>query len=217
MSVSLASLGHSTVRLTGEDGVVVVDPGVLAPAEAFEGVAAFLVTHDHDDHVDIGRMTSALATRPSTRVLAPQSVVDKLAAAGAESRQLERADENKRVDLAGLGVRTIVGEHAAIHPSLPTSPNVAYLIDNRILHPGDAFPPLPGGTTLDVLFLPVSGPWMRYADAVDYVDATRPDLVIPIHDGDLNDIGRTLTDQLAGLLPENVRYQRLEIDTPITV
>ncbi|KAF0845949.1 MBL fold metallo-hydrolase [Nocardia caishijiensis] len=214
MSVSIASLGHSTVRLTVGDGVVVVDPGTLAPSQAFDDVAAFLITHDHDDHVDIARVTAAPAARPSTRVLAPQPVIDKLVAAGG---QLEGAVESTRFDIAGFAVRPIVGDHAAIHPSLPDSPNVAYLIDNRILHPGDAFPDLPDGTALDVLFLPVSGPWMRYADAVDYVDATRPGLVVPIHDGDLDDVGRTLTDQLAGLLPDTVRYQRLELDAPITV
>ncbi|MEV0336505.1 MBL fold metallo-hydrolase [Nocardia sp. NPDC050717] len=217
MSISVTSLGHSTVRLSTEDGVVVVDPGVLAPDATFEDVSAYLVTHDHDDHVDIGRLASALTRNPSSRVLAPAGVVDTLAEAGAETGRLAVATADAPFEIAGVTVRSIVGEHAAIHPSLPDSPNVAYLIDGRILHPGDAFPALPDSTHLDVLFLPVSGPWMRYADAVDYVTATRPGLVVPIHDGDLNEMGRTLTDQLAGLLPEGVRYQRLDSGTPVTV
>lgn len=217
MSMSVASLGHSTVRLAGPDGVVVIDPGVLAPPAAFEDVAAYLITHDHDDHVDGGRIASALAAQPSARVLAPEVVIDKLLAAGVEAGQLETATADTVFEVAGFAVRAVVGEHAAIYPTLPDSPNVAYLIDRRILHPGDAFLALPDGTALDVLFLPVSGPWMRYADAVDYVAETRPDLVVPIHDGDLNDLGRTLTDQLAGLLPETVRYQRLDVGVPVTV
>ncbi len=217
MSISVTSLGHSTVRLSAADGAVVVDPGVLAPDVAFDDVTAYLITHDHEDHVDIGRVASALTRNPSSRVLAPAGVVDKLAEAGAETGRLEVATADAPFESAGVTVRSIVGEHAAIHSSLPDSPNVAYLIDGRILHPGDAFPALPDSTHLDVLFLPVSGPWMRYADAVDYVTATRPGLVVPIHDGDLNEIGRTLTDQLAGLLPEGVRYQRLDSGTPVTV
>ncbi|MEV0432478.1 MBL fold metallo-hydrolase [Nocardia sp. NPDC050413] len=217
MSIAITALGHSTVRLADNDGAVVIDPGVLAPQAAFENAAVFLVTHDHEDHVDIDRVVSALVAQPETVVLAPRLVIDKLAAAGADHGRLVEAEAETRFDVAGFGVQAIVGSHAAIYPSLPDSPNVAYLIDGRVLHPGDAYPSLPDGTDLDVLFLPVSGPWMRYADAVDYVIATRPDLVVPIHDGDLNDMGRTLTDQLAGLLPETLRYQRLDAGETVTV
>lgn len=139
-----------------------------------------------------------------------------LGPAGAAGEQVEAVDRDTRFEAAGVAVRAIAGTHAAIHPAVPDLTNVAYLVADRLLHPGDAFPAVPDAPALEVMFLPVSGPWMRFADAADYVAALHPGIVVPIHDGDLNDVGRTLTDQLSGLLGD-VRYERLSDGRTLTV
>src|SRR6185437_6343433 len=60
-------------------------------------------------------------------------------------------------------------KHAVIHPDIPVIPNVGYLIDGSLYHPGDAYfvPEVP----VSVLLLPTSGPWMKLGEAADYVRA----------------------------------------------
>ncbi|MBF6237855.1 MBL fold metallo-hydrolase [Nocardia otitidiscaviarum] len=196
-------------RLETNDAAIVLDPGTLAPAIAFERVAAFLITHDHDDHVDVERVVAALAANPASRAWAPEAAAQRLSRAGAPADQIAIVSDETPFAAAELTIQPIVGDHATIHHTLPDSPNVAYLIDHRILHPGDAFPHLVNSPEIDVLFLPISGPWMRIADAIDYAAALQPRVVIPIHDGDLNEGGRALTDRLGPLLAGGGRYERL--------
>ncbi|MEU4650606.1 MBL fold metallo-hydrolase [Nocardia fluminea] len=209
--LAVTSFGHSAVRLERHGLSLVIDPGVLAPADAFDDVTAFLITHDHPDHVNTEMVAAALAADPRSHVWAPEDVADSLASAGVSADQLEVVTDSRVFEAAGIAVEAIVGVHAEVHDTLPSPVNLAYVIDGRMLHPGDAFPPLPDGIDIGVLFLPVSGPWMRFADAVDYVAALRPRVVVPIHDGDLNDVGLTLTDQMSAILPGEGVYQRLRV------
>ncbi|MEV6062161.1 MBL fold metallo-hydrolase [Nocardia asteroides] len=207
--IAVTSFTHSTVRLEHGGQALVIDPGSFAPANAFTGVTAFLVTHDHQDHVDVERLAAALTSNPESHAWTSADVATQLTAAGAPVARITAVTGDETFTAAGLPVQSFVGEHAEIYRTLPSSPNIAYLIDTRILHPGDAFPTLPGNPAIDVLFLPVSGPWMRFADAVDYVDTLRPHVIVPIHDGDLIDAGRALTDQMSALFPGNPEYHRL--------
>jgi hypothetical protein len=61
--------------------------------------------------------------------------------------------------LGDVSVSGIGEKHAEIHRSIPLSSNLGYLIDSTLWYPGDAFtnPHRP----IDVLALPVSGPWMK--------------------------------------------------------
>ena len=87
-------------------------------------------------------------------------------------------------------------EHAVIHPDIPVIPNVGYLIDGSLYHPGDAYyvPEAP----VSVLLLATSGPWMKLSEAADYVRAVRPQQIVQIHEMLLSDIGLYLASNLLG-------------------
>ena len=87
-------------------------------------------------------------------------------------------------------------EHAVIHPDIPVIPNVGYLVDDTLYHPGDAY--FVPETPVSVLLLPTSGPWMKLSEAADYVRAVRPQQVIQIHEMLLSDIGLGLAANLLG-------------------
>lgn len=58
--------------------------------------------------------------------------------------------------------------------------NTGYFIDEKLFYPGDAF--TDPGRPIDVLALPVAGPWVKISESVDYALALKPRTVFPVHD-----------------------------------
>lgn len=174
--------GHSCVTIDHEGRRLAVDPGVFSDtAAALDGAEAVLVTHDHADHVQPEVLAAHLATHPEVVVHTTQVVADALGAQGADPARVRVITPGERLVVAGVDVEVGGGAHAVIHPDVPGTANVTLLLGGAVWHPGDSLDPPRAG--LRVLLVPVGGPWLRLADAVDYVRAAQPELVVPIHGG----------------------------------
>lgn len=206
MGTSLTVHGHACARLERDGRVLVLDPGSWSEAGVADDADVVLVTHEHADHVVVGDLVTALAARPALEVWAPGPVVALLTGEGADPARVHAAAPGERWTAAGFDVRAFGGRHAVVHPDLPAPANLAYLVDG-VLHPGDSFtvPDAP----VAVLLLPVGGPWVKVAEAVDHVRAVRPDVVVPIHDAVLSPAGQGLADRLVGTLGGAPQYRRL--------
>ena len=98
------------------------------------------------------------------------------------------------------------GLHAAVYGDVPGCTNSAYLVDDGALfHPGDSFAAPPG--PVDVLAVPIDGPWLKLSEAVDYVRLVAPRAAVPIHEGETTDPAK-YAGMLAAFSPEGV-VQRL--------
>ncbi|HWS58856.1 MAG TPA: MBL fold metallo-hydrolase [Actinotalea sp.] len=213
--VRLSWWGHACVRLEHPGGRVVVDPGAWSDLDgALEAVDAILVTHEHADHVRPDRVVAAMSARPGLRVWAPSPVVALLAAAGAPPARLHPVRGGDRLEVTGLVVDVVGEQHAVIHPDVPRIANVGYVLAG-VLHPGDAFT-VPE-QQVRVLLTPVGAPWLKLAEAIDFVRAVRPTTVVPIHDAVLSDAGRGLADRLVGGLGGAPQYRRLAVGEGIEV
>src|SRR5581483_6512680 len=100
----------------------------------------------------------------------PPSVVSKYE--GQWAGLATSVQSGQSFDAAGLAVRVFGGLHAIIHPEIPQVANNAYLIDERLYHPGDSLD-VPG-VPVETLFLPVSAPWLKLSEAIDFVRAVNP-------------------------------------------
>lgn len=190
---------HSCVRLEGDGAVLVVDPGSFSERAALDGVDAVLITHEHADHLDVDALADALGRRPSVTVYTHPEVAPRLAALDGA---VTTVDSGQSFDAAGFAVRAYGGWHAEIHPDVPRVVNLGFLIadtQTSVYHPGDSFD-VPDGAFVDTLFVPVSGPWLKVSESVDFVRAVRPRRAYALHDGLLNDIGAQLTDGVLGRL-----------------
>ena len=107
------------------------------------------------------------------------------------------------------------GQHAEVHPDQPRLANTGFVVDGVVLHPGDALPPVPQGVAPRVLLLPVAAPWLRLADAVDYARRQHAEVVVPIHDAILSEVGRGLVDTVAGTVLAVAGYRRLVVGEPV--
>lgn len=193
----LTKLGHSCVRVERGGTRLVIDPGVFSDAMALAGAGVVLVTHQHPDHVDVPELRAALSREETLQVWAPRDVVDLL---GGERDRVHVARSGDRFSGGGLEVRVVGEQHAVIHPDLPGSANLGYVVEGLVFHPGDALtvPDEP----VDTLLLPVCAPWLKLGEVVDYVRAVGPRQALPVHDTTYSPPALSIVHRVLG--PEGV-------------
>jgi L-ascorbate metabolism protein UlaG (beta-lactamase superfamily) len=81
-------------------------------------------------------------------------------------------------------------------------------------HPGDAlFVP---DATVETLLVPTSAPWLKLAEALDFVRAVRTRRAYPIHDATLNEPGQASVDRwLNG--KGGTQYDRIPVGESVTL
>jgi L-ascorbate metabolism protein UlaG (beta-lactamase superfamily) len=196
MTLTLTKMRHSCVRLTKDGRTLVIDPGGFSEPDAAAGAEALLVTHEHADHFDQGRLRAALEASPGAELWTLQSVAAQMSAAF--PGRVHTVGEGDAFTAAGFEVRVYGQLHAVIHPDIPRITNVGYLVDGSVFHPGDALT-VPG-VPVDTLLLPVHAPWNKISEVIDYVREVRPRRALDVHDALLTDLARPIYDRQIGAL-----------------
>src|SRR6478736_8424198 len=80
-SLNLVKKTHSCVRLERDGRSLVIDPGGFSEDDAVVGADAILVTHEHPDHFDEGRLRAALESDPAVQVWTLRSVAERMSGA----------------------------------------------------------------------------------------------------------------------------------------
>ncbi len=203
----ITKFGHACVRVEHADQVLVIDPGAFTGAEALEGATSVLVTHEHADHLSIDHLRAS-----DVPVFTIDAVAQQIAADPEVADRVTVVAPGEEFD-AGLPVRAVGERHAVIHPDMPRFFNSGFVITaggTTVYHPGDSF--TEPGQPVDVLLVPISGPWLKLAESVDFARAVAAPRNVAIHDRLLSDIGlRLVDDRMTGLLGDReLGYERLE-------
>lgn len=202
--MKITHFGHACVLLETGSARILIDPGTLS--NGFEGLrdlSAVLISHNHDDHLDAGRLPALLLANPDALVLSDHESASSLTAHRAKA-----VSAGDRFETDGATIEVLGGAHAAVFEDFPGSANVSYLIDGgAFFHPGDSFEQ--PGVPIDVLGLATSGPWIKVGDAIEYVRSIHPRVALAIHEAGLADT--TTAYELIGMFtPEGTRFVAIE-------
>lgn len=175
---------HSCILIEDHGRRLLIDPGTYAFIEGLvrlddiPRLDGILITHPHKDHLDPA-IVRELRERDGAEVLGSRSIAELLAKEGVIATPVEGCD----VSAAGFRLCATPAPHEqTLVPPVPE--NVAYLVNDRFLHPGDSLSDaLFVHRGVEAIALPVVAPWSSEPRIAEFARALAPRHVIPIHDG----------------------------------
>jgi L-ascorbate metabolism protein UlaG (beta-lactamase superfamily) len=204
----ITKFGHACVRIEHDGVALVLDPGVFSEPEALDGAGGVLITHEHPDHVHADLLRGSDA--PIWTIEAVARLLREQAPEVAERVTVVRPGD--RLEVSGLPVEVVGEKHAVIHPDYDRFDNSGYLLEaagSSVYHPGDAL--TAPGRPVDVLLAPVSAPWLKVGEAVDFVREVAAPTSLGIHDRVYSDVGLDMVStHMANLLPDGQAFERRE-------
>lgn len=186
----ITRFGHAAILVEVAGRRILIDPGSYTSDDAFglTGLDAIAVTHQHADHADVERLGRLVAANPAAVLLAEPETQPKLAAVGGAWTPASVGDS---VALGTVTMTAVGGRHAVIHPEIQRVGNVGFVIaapgEPTLFHPGDSYETAPDG--IDVLAVPMSAPWAKLGETIDFVRRVAPRTAFPIHDTGLSERG----------------------------
>lgn len=167
---------QSCVVVEHEDGGrLLLDPGNVAmDAHGFDdfgAVDAVLFTHMHPDHFDPRAVEASLE-----RDLPIHANAD---VCGRIDGPTTTVADGEAFTAAGVPIVARYMPHVEMVDGSAGPPNTGYVIDGRLLHPGDSL--RVAGVTVDTLAVPIAGPSVSFRGAYVAVESTGASTAVPIH------------------------------------
>lgn len=200
--MKITKFGHCCL-LIEENGVrILTDPGTYSTQQnEVKNIDLVLITHEHQDHLHIDSLKAVLKNNPQAKIITNKTVGTHLEK---ESINFSIVEHGQTTSEKGVLIEGFGKEHALMYASIPSIQNTGYFIANLLFYPGDAF--TNPGKQVEILALPVAGPWMKLPEAVDYALELKPKISFPVHDGILKNIGSTNRIPKQVLEPKGIKF-----------
>jgi len=155
------------------------DPGTytIETQEKVTGLDAIVITHEHQDHFHSDSVKALLAKNPDAVVVTNAAVGKLLQDQGIEHVQV---GDGGSTEVKGIKIEGFGKEHAIVYADMGKCENTGYFIADRFYFPGDNF--YAPGKNVDVLALPVAGPWMKMSEMVDFAKTIKARTAFGVHD-----------------------------------
>lgn len=202
----ITKYGHCCLLLEVNEKRILIDPGKFStPPDS--PIDIILITHEHVDHFHSEAVRELLAKNPTAVVVTNTSVATLLKTLGVDAHILEGEASDT---VASIPLTAFDGAHQEIVGTFGLVQNTGYLVANRFYFAGDAYT-IPAAV-VDILSVPVAGPWCKVSEAIAFVKAVHPRVAIPVHDATLSDIGKQVTYPhfKRELAAENIQFISLD-------
>lgn len=177
--MKITKIGHCCLLIEDKGIRIITDPGSFSTAQNEEkNIDAVIITHEHGDHFHVESLKNIIANNPKVRVISNIAVSHILEK---ELIICEVVCHGEKTEVNGITIEGHGDVHAEIYKTITPVENTGYMIRERLFYPGDAF--YDPGIPVDILALPVAGPWMKISDAIEYAKEVNPKVTFPVHDG----------------------------------
>jgi len=143
-----------------------------------KNIDLILITHEHGDHLHIESVKNIMINNPDVKIITNKGVGKLLTEADIKYEVLK----NKITQtLLGIEFEAHDCKHEEIFKEMGQVQNTGFFINKRLFYPGDSL--YNPGKPVEILALPVAGPWTRVRDFMSYVLDVKPKICFPVHDG----------------------------------
>jgi L-ascorbate metabolism protein UlaG (beta-lactamase superfamily) len=203
--MKITKFEHACFTVEENDQSLIVDPGGYTTDLAIpKNVVGIIITHEHRDHFNKELLQKIVAENPNAIIYTNQNIVSQLAGFTTQT-----VTANEGIKIGDFHVEFFGGHHAMIFAGKEEVINLGVMINGHLYYPGDSF--YVPDVEVKVLALPVSAPWLKISEVIDFLTSVKPQLAFPTHDAILSDIGKALPDRILPPIAEKVgtKYQRL--------
>ncbi|HEY0907913.1 MAG TPA: MBL fold metallo-hydrolase [Candidatus Paceibacterota bacterium] len=179
--MKITKLGHCCLVIEIRGTRFLTDPGSYTTAQnEAKNIDCIVVSHEHTDHLHVESLKTVLKNNPGAVVISNASVGKILEK---ESIPYTCVAHKQSTTVKGVAISGEGLKHAPIYTDYEQVENTGYFFDGKLFYPGDAFykPESP----VDILAFPVTAPWCKISEAMDYVLDVKPRVAFPVHDGNL--------------------------------
>ncbi len=177
--MNITKIGHCCLLVETKNLRILTDPGSFSVGQnSLTNIDIILITHEHPDHLHVESVQEVLKNNPQALVITNSSVGKILDQIGVTYILTEGQDSTIQKDMT---FRACDAKHEEIFEEFGQVQNTGYMIDDRLFYPGDAYS-IPN-QDIEILALPVAGPWCRIRDAIQYAIKAKPKKAFPVHDG----------------------------------
>lgn len=206
--MKIKKLGHCCFVLEIKGKRIMTDPGsyTIIEQELETNIDLIVITHEHQDHLHVDSLKNILNINPKAVVVTNTSVGIMLDEASISYQKLE---DGASGEFAGVYLEAHGNTHAEIYEDIGQVQNTGYFIGEDFFYPGDAF--TNPGKNVDILALPVLGPWLKIKESIDYATEINPRVCFPVHDWNIKIPGVAHRSPATALARKNIKFQVLEI------
>lgn len=195
--MKIQKIGHCCLLIQTENITILTDPGsfTVDAHKNITGIDIILITHEHGDHLHTESLKELVVHNPNVKVITNSSVGSILSENEIEYEVLEGRDTK---EILNTLIEAFDAKHEEIYEEVGQVQNTGYFIANKLFYPGDAY--CEPQKEVEILAVPVAGPWCKIPDVIRYVLRVKPKKAFPVHEGMLQ------VDKIGGShkIPEKV-------------